>query len=376
MNRWNFATALGASALVVFVSCKPAPPSGGHVPEEPEARASKDVETLPLAGIRGIAFLTAPELRAEGAWFPAEAAGDVGARRDLTAPVGGILTAILVPPGRDVASGTPLATLQSPELARLKADWLTSQARLEKAEAEMAREERLLVAGAGSQRDVDAARAELRTFGADREAARLALSARGLAPEEAGAIFTLRAPAAGSVVTWKGRIGQGVAAGQELGDFQSGAAALALMELAPPGPQGWGRGAVTEARAADGRKWRAVLEGVPSTLSADTRRLAYRLRLSGATLPLPGVPLEVHVPLATAVILPQAALQQVEGVWGVFLRDGESARFVPVRRGAELGGDVMVLEGVKPGDVVVSEGAYLLKSLRLRRSGTEGGHGH
>jgi cobalt-zinc-cadmium efflux system membrane fusion protein len=132
---------------------------------------------------------------------------------------------------------------------------------------------------------------------------------------------------------------------------------------------------VTEARAGDGRAWRAVVEGVPATLG-ETRRLSFTLRLSGAPLPIPGSPLEVRVPLATGVILPQSALQQIEGVWGVFVRDGEKARFAPVRRGAELGGDVLVLEGVAPGDVVVTDGAYLLKSLRLRRSGAEEEHEH
>ena len=37
--------------------------------------------------------------------------------------------------------------------------------------------------------------------------------------------------------------------------------------------------------------------------------------------------------------------------------------FRPVRRGAELGGDVLVLAGLAPGEVIATEGAYLLKAL-------------
>jgi cobalt-zinc-cadmium efflux system membrane fusion protein len=48
--------------------------------------------------------------------------------------------------------------------------------------------------------------------------------------------------------------------------------------------------------------------------------------------------------------------------------------FRPVRRGAELGGDVLVLEGLKTGETVVGEGAYLLKSLLLKRK--SGGEEH
>jgi multidrug efflux pump subunit AcrA (membrane-fusion protein) len=86
------------------------------------------------------------------------------------------------------------------------------------------------------------------------------------------------------------------------------------------------------------------------------------------------------VPLARAVVLPQTALQQIEGSWGVFVqveRDGESqAEFRPVNKGAELGSDVMILAGVTPGEQVATEGAYLLKALWLKRAGGGGGHDH
>lgn len=112
------------------------------------------------------------------------------------------------------------------------------------------------------------------------------------------------------------------------------------------------------------------------TLTTDTRRLSYRLRLLGGPLPIPGTPLEVHVPLTKAIVLPQSALQQVEGTWGVFVKMGEEAVFRPVRRGAELGGDVLVLDGVKPGETVVGEGAYLLKSLQIKRKSGGDDHDH
>ena len=112
------------------------------------------------------------------------------------------------------------------------------------------------------------------------------------------------------------------------------------------------------------------------TLTTDTRRLSYRLRLLGGPLPIPGTPLEVHVPLAKTVVLPQSALQQVEGTWGVFVKEGEEAMFRPVRRGPELGTDVMVLDGVKPGETVVGEGAYLLKSLQIKRKSGGEDHDH
>ncbi len=363
--------------LIAFTACdrkkEAAPPATEHHAEETSA---EDLNHLPLKDVRGLRFMQVPEIKAEGAWYPAEAIGDESAQAVLTSPVKGIISAISIPPGKRVGSGTALLTLQSPELARLKGDWLASKAKQQRAEAELAREQRLFEAQAGSRRELETALSEAATAQADEEASRLALEARGLRPEAAGATFTLKAPGAGTVVAYKVQLGQGVEAGQELGGFQSGAASLARLELPLPAPQDWSPGTLTEVRRSDGQYWKARLEGTPATLTGDTRRLSYRLRLSGGPLPIPGTPLEVHVPLTKAIVLPQSALQQVEGIWGVFVKEGEEAVFRPVRRGAELGGDVMVLEGVKPGETVVGEGAYLLKSLQIKRKSGGEDHDH
>ena len=367
-----------ALALVATVACerKTAAPSEAKESHSEEGAPEKEGAHLPLKDIRGLRFLVVPEPKAEGAWYPAEAIGDESAQAMLSSPVKGIVSAILVPPGRHIGTGTGLLTILSPELARLKADWLSTRAKRERTEAELAREQRLFEGQAGSRRELEAARSEATTARADEEAARLALEARGQNPETAGAVLTVKAPKPGSVTAYKIQLGQGVEAGQELGSFQAASAAIARLELPLPAPENWRAGAITEVRKGDGQHWKARLEGTPTTLTADTRRLSYRLRLLGGPLPIPGTPVEVHVPMAKTVVLPQSALQQVEGIWGVFVKQGEEAEFRPVRRGPELGTDVMVLEGVKPGEIVVGEGAYLLKSLQIKRKSGGEDHDH
>ncbi|BDU70295.1 MexH family multidrug efflux RND transporter periplasmic adaptor subunit [Geothrix oryzae] len=364
-------------ALGAMVACeRKAAPT--EVRESHQAEGTHDGEGvhLSLKDIRGLRFLVVSEPRAEGAWYPAEAIGDESAQAILSSPVKGIVSAIQVPPGQHVGAGAGLFTLQSPELARLKADWLSARAKRDRTEGEWAREQRLYEAQAGSRRELEAAKSEAATARADEEAARLALEARGLNPEMAGAVMTVKAPRAGSVTAYKIQLGQGVEAGQELGRFQSAFAAIVQLELPLPAPENWQPGTVTEARKGDGQRWKARLEGTPMILTTDTRRLSYRLRLLGGPLPIPGTPLEIHVPLAKTVVLPQSALQQVEGTWGVFVKEGEEAEFRPVRRGPELGTDVMVLDGVKPGETVVGEGAYLLKSLQIKRKSGGDDHDH
>lgn len=342
------------------------PPAKEAAPREAAQNEPGPIR-IPLKEVRGIRLMPVPEPTAEGAWYPAEAVGDVSAQATLTSPVRGIVSAIAAAPETRVGRGTALVVIQSPELARLKADWLSSRARRDRAQAELQREQRLYDAQAGSRRDLEAAHSEAATAQAEEEAARLALAARGVSPEGAGATFTLRAPGTGSVTAYRIQPGQGVEAGQELGSFQASAARIVSLELPLPAPEAWDPGALTEVRRSDGQRWKARLEGTPATLTPDTRRLRYRLRLLGGSFPLPGTPLEVKVPLAKTVVLPQSALQQVEGVWGVFVKAGDGTEFRPVRRGAELGSDVLVLSGLRPGETVVGEGAYLLKSMILKR---------
>ena len=343
---------------------------------EGEATRARDLR-LPLKEVRGLRFGPAPAPQVEGVWFPGEAVSDELGSAILSTPVKGIVSGIPSMPGRPLPAGAVLLTIQSPELARLKADWINAKTRMGHTRSESDREQRLFAAGAGSKRDLEAATGEAATASADEEATRLALEARGLPPEKAGATFQVRAPRSGAVREYKVQLGQGVEAGQELGTFQAAQASLAKVELPLPGPGTWAAGARTEVRTSTGQIWKAHVEGTPSALTTDTKRLAYRLRLEGNRLPVPGTPVEVRVPLQKAIILPQAAIQQIGGTWGVFVKEGDTAVFRPVRRGPELGGDVMVLGGIQPGEGIAVEGAYLLKALYLKQSEPEEeGHGH
>ena len=69
--------------LILGASCVPEEPADehGHHDEDagPASRAASAEPSVPLEGLRGISVVVAPEPRAEGAWFPAEAIGDESA---------------------------------------------------------------------------------------------------------------------------------------------------------------------------------------------------------------------------------------------------------------------------------------------------------
>jgi len=330
-----------------------------------------DAPVIPLEGLRGIRWIAAPQPRAVGAWYPGEAIGDASAQSVLASPVRGRVASAPFPPGRPVSRDAELLVVESPELVELLSRRLIASASVERAEAALAREEKLASAGATSQREVEDARREASAARAESASASSSLKIRGLEDADGSGRFALRAPAHGTVVQWNVRTGQGIEVGQELGIFQAAPARLVRLDLSLPGPP-WRLGDETEVRSSDGRRWKARVAGIPAVLGDTTRRLAFRLQLIDGTPPLPGQPVEVRVPFATAVILPQAAVQQIEGTWGVFARTGASAVFHPIRRGAELGSDVVIEGGVSPGEEIAAEGAYLLKSLWLKvRSGDD-----
>jgi cobalt-zinc-cadmium efflux system membrane fusion protein len=347
--------------------------------EHGEAEATEHAEaagSVHLERVRGVAFATVGAPIEEGVWYPAESMADESEREMLSAPISGVVVALAVSPGREVAPGAPLLTIRSPELAQLSATWLGRRATRQQAAEELAREERLARAGAGAARELEAARAALAVAEAEEAAARLGLEAHGVTPGRAGATVAVRAPRRGRVARYSVLAGQGVETGQELGLFEVGRGTLVGVELALPGPTSWVPGAETTVRRSDGKTWTARVEGLPTSLSAETRRLSYRLRLLGQEPPYPGTPLEVRVPLPRGIVVPQGAIQQIEGSWGVFVATGSEAAFRPVRRGPELGGDVIVLEGLAPGERIATEGAYLLKALLLKGSGEGEAHAH
>lgn len=363
---------------LVALACggpKPAPPEAEQAAPL-EGAAAREPRTVALKDVRGVSYAVVGEPVEEGTWAPAEAMADEAGRRMLSAPIAGVVERLAVAPGREVAKGAVLVTLRSPELAALAATWRSSRARQVQAQAARAREQRLAQAGAGAAADLEAAEAELAVAQAAVESAELALRGYGVDPARAAATLWVRAPGRGRVSRYEVLEGQGVSAGAALGVFESGAGPLVRVELLPPAPPTWIPGAATRVRRSDGKSWSARVEGLPASLSADTRRLGFRLRLEGGDLPFPGTPLEVRVPLPAGLTVPQDAVQQVEGVVGVFVAEGETATFHPIRRGPELGGDVIVLAGVEPGQRIATNGAYLLKALLLKASGEGEAHDH
>ncbi|HOD33051.1 MAG TPA: efflux RND transporter periplasmic adaptor subunit, partial [Holophaga sp.] len=178
-----------AACLVFGVGCKHAskPPAEAH--DHDHGHGPSDAQA-----VEGLVRLKVPPPRLEYRWMPGEATGDESATAVLASPVKGLVGRLRAAPGQPVGAGALLAQVQSPELARLSAEWLSAKAALERARSEAAREARLFDAGAGARRDLEAARNEVAAAQAAEAAARLGLEAVGLRTGEAGATLSVKAP--------------------------------------------------------------------------------------------------------------------------------------------------------------------------------------
>jgi multidrug efflux pump subunit AcrA (membrane-fusion protein) len=68
-------------------------------------------------------------------------------------------------------------------------------------------------------------------------------------------------------------------------------------------------------------------------------------------------------------VVPRAAIQAIGGRSVVYVAgDGEEGRFIEraVTVGASIGDAVQVIEGLKPGERVVSEGSFFLRAEAAR----------
>ena len=102
-----------------------------------------------------------------------------------------------------------------------------------------------------------------------------------------------------------------------------------------------------------------------------TRRMQIRIELDNKDNRLrPEMLAKADLPVGesrSALLIPQDAIQQVNGQDSVFVRTSPD-RFVmhPVQTGEAVQGMVQISSGIKPGDQVVTHGSFLVKSQLLR----------
>lgn len=265
-------------------------------------------------------------------------------------------------------AGVPAAEAQVREMA----------ARQSYAEAQASRYETLLQAGSSSEEAVGAKRQELQVANAGLAASRANLEvarqelARVRADREVlirqRANLRLVAPRNGLVAARNVDPGTTVVAGQPVVEVIDPASLWVNVRFDQLRAGGLRAGLPAHAvlRSQAGRAVAGQVLRVEPVADAVTEETLAKVVFDTLPEPLPpvGELVEVTVtlpPLPTAPVVPNASVQRIGGQLGVWLFEGDSVRFAPVKLGAiDLEGRAQILDGLKSGARVV---VYSQRSL-------------
>ena len=386
-----------ALALALVLACGDSEPDE-HTHDEHAEHEDEDVETAP-AGIvaidpgmlRDLRITTAAaesRVGSEGVTVLGEVKVNEDAYSEVSSALGARVVRVLASPGERVEAGAPLVELESVELGKARAAYVSARAHAALALQRLERKRGLVDERIAARRELQEAEAEVAAADAELRAARAALSALGAAQADLDPVrsidarFTLRSPIGGTVLERSVVQGQTTEPGRTL--FRVGDLARLWLTV-----HAFERDAVrvrsdTTARVAfpalPGQNFSGRVALVGGQVDTSSRTIQIRIELANeAGVLRPGMSATAWLPLGDAggsiIAVPAAALQRTQDGWCVFLPRGEG-RFEmrSVGRGRDLGGEVEVVSGLAAGETVVVDGAFLLKAEAEKARGGGGDH--
>ena len=317
----------------------------------------------------------------------------------------GVLTSgrvekVYVNAGDFVREGQILARMHSHDVHDARAAYQTSRTDLSRAEVAAAlaktnyeRAQRLYALKAGSLGEVERARQELANSDAavrdeqielDKERIHLegnlgvAADPGPEAGEDEADLIPIRAAGSGYVLTKNVTPGTVVDATKDLfviGELQRLWMIASVNEMNIRKLR-VGQTAIVRTNAFPGDSFTGKLTNLSPELDPVTRVMRARIELQNASLKLrPEMLATAQIlvgPSRPVLLVPSGAIQQINDSDVVFVRTAEDRFEVrPVHSGETFNGRVALLEGVKPGDAIVTHGSFLLKS-QLFKSSIEG----
>ena len=329
-------------------------------------------KTKEAAAQAGIATAMAEE-RPGGARLEAIAtiAYDATRRAEVNARAPGVVRSLKVDIGAKVVAGAPLAVIESAQVGEDKSRLDAANARVLAARTNLKRETDLLAKGISPKRDVEVAQQALDEAIAARSGASSSLGVVGA--RGAGSTYTLTTPLGGTVVRRTATIGHMVGVEEPLFEIVDTSAMWAEIDvpetqLANVAP---GQSVTVTVENISERTFPGVIAYVAPEVDATTRTAKARVALKNPDGVLrANMFARAEIALATAkptVMVPSPAVQRAKGIAFVFVKlapDQYEAR--RVKLGLAQGDMVEIVEGVKPGETVATQGSFLLKTETLK----------
>ena len=353
---------------------------GRHESLPTRVRVSKQV--VQNAGIK----VTRVEKAAlsEALTLPGELAADPDRLARISSPAAGRIEEVRFREGAAVKQGDALVVIRVPEIAKVRASHLATEAKAKAARANAVRLRSLLGERLAAEQAVLDAEAEASALEQEAKSTADQLGALGAGSSGAFAI-TLRAPISGTVVARDAVLGQPVSAEQMLGTVANLDEVWFLARVFEKdlGQLSVGAGAEVHLNAYPDEHFAGSVEYIGQQIDAVARTVIARIRLRNrAGLLRLGLFGTSQISIGTAekaekaepkLVVDRASVTNVGGKDVVFVREREGEyELHELTLGREALGKVEVLAGLRAGEEVVSTGVFTLKSMVLKSSFAEG----
>lgn len=301
---------------------------------------------------------------------------DQRAYAEVGVPVHARVTRLLVNAGQNVRRGQTLAELTSPELGQARAEYLSAEARVTLADAALERKRGLAAEKIVPLREVQEAESQAAEARAALRTARAAIGAFGVeppssdTPEATASSFVLRSPVSGSVIERRAVVGQMLDPSTpafRVGDLSTLWLTVHAFERDAVRIQN-GTAARIVFPALPGQDFAGQVTVAGQQVESESRTVPIRIHVVNMSGVLrPGMSATAVLPVgatgAPILTVPVTAVQRVRNDWCVFLPKGEGAFEIRrIGRGRDLAGEVEVLSGLRGGEQIVVDGAFLLKA--------------
>ena len=301
----------------------------------------------------------------------------------------GIIESVKVDMGAHVREGDVLFNINSVELGKALSDYERSRALTALSGKNVDREKSLFKRRISSEQEMIDAQMTYEQHKTERDAAKQALHVLGLTDEVLSSIdrgergvragsLPVRAPLEGTIIEKHAVVGELVEPGSDvmlLADlttvwvwadiYEQDLSRLIQARNLGPIPVN------VLVRAFPGEPFKGKIDYVGATMEERTRTVKVRATVENTERLLrPGMFCEIRMGISTreeVLAIPKVALLSDEGRDFVF-RHWKEDYYVrrPVKKGREFPDRVEIIEGLEPGDRIVADGAFLLKSDILR----------
>jgi cobalt-zinc-cadmium efflux system membrane fusion protein len=286
-------------------------------------------------------------------------------------PAGGRIVEMKVRPSDQVAKGQLLALIESSDLSRAVADYHRARVDNEVKQKALARAEDLLSHNAIAQKDYQQAEGDAQMAQAELEATAQQIRVFGMDPDHAATQLQVMAPRSGVVLDIGAAIGEyskSLDASQPLCTIADITSVWAMGDIYEKDftAAKIGEEAQVTLDAYPNQHWTGRIAVVSDTVDPTTRTLRVRVVLAnpgGHIKPAMFGSIRVLRSTSQGIVVPVSAVIREANQSYIFVGKG-NGHFEKrsVKLGREMDGSLEILNGLNPGDTIVSQGALLLRA--------------